>query len=507
MNRWLVGFTVMLPTLIEILDISVVNVSLDHIRGSLSAGIDEATWSITSYLIANAIIIPITGWLSKLFGRKNYLVASITLFTMSSFCCGSAWNMPSLVFFRVLQGLAGGALQPLSMSILLETFPPKQHGMAMAIFGMGIMCGPIAGPILGGWITDTWSWRWIFYINVPIGIISILLTLMVISDPPYMKRVRMKIDYWGLMFLAVGLGSLQFVLDKGHREDWFSSPTIVTFSILAVAGLILLVIFEIYSKNPVVNFRLLRDRSYALGNLVLFFAFMSFFATIILLPIYLQTLMGYTSFLAGIILGPGAIATLLIMPTVGKLVTRVNPKLIVTVGLLTNATGIYLMSSFNLQSDFWSLVWPRVVLGAGMGCIFIPLSVMTISHIPKERMTEATALFNLLRNVGGSVGVAFITTMQARRAQFHQFRLVEHLTPFDTAYQMAKGKMSALLSFRGIENINPDMLIHGELMRQANMLAFNDTFFLLSLLTLSVLFLLFLLKRREPVSQEPQAIH
>ena len=233
MNKWLVAITVMLPTIIEIVDTSVVNVSLDHIRGSLSAGIDESTWTITSYLVSNAIIIPMTGWLSRIFGRKRYLVFSITLFTITSFMCGSAWNLKSLVFFRILQGLAGGALQPISQSILLETFPPKQHGMAMAIFGVGIMFGPIFGPLMGGWITENWSWHWIFYINVPVGIVSIFMALSFIVDPPYLKRTKMKIDYWGLVFLVIGLGCFQVVLDKGQREDWFASHFIIILATIS----------------------------------------------------------------------------------------------------------------------------------------------------------------------------------------------------------------------------------------------------------------------------------
>jgi DHA2 family multidrug resistance protein len=273
----------MLPTLIEIVDTSVVNVSLDHIRGSLSAGIDESTWTITSYLVSNAIIIPISGWLSRLFGRKHYLIFSISLFTFSSFMCGSAWNLQSLVFFRVLQGLGGGALQPISQAILLETFPPHQHGMAMAIFGVGIMFGPIIGPLLGGWITDNWSWNWIFYINVPIGLISILMTLLFIIDPPYMRRIKMKIDYWGLLFLAIGLGCLQIVLDKGGREDWFSSGFITWMSYISISSLIMFILVEFFAENPIVNLKTFRNLTFSTGNIIMFFAFFNLFGSIVLL--------------------------------------------------------------------------------------------------------------------------------------------------------------------------------------------------------------------------------
>ena len=261
MNKWIVALTVMLPTLIEIIDTSVVNVSLNHIRGSLSAGIDEATWTITSYLVSNAIIIPMTGWLSRMFGRKRYLIYSTALFTLSSLFCGAAWNLSSLIFFRILQGIGGGALQPLSQSILLETFPKKQHGTAMAIFGVGIMFGPIIGPLLGGWITDNWSWHWIFFINIPIGLISILMVLFFIVDPPYMKRMKMKIDYWGLMFLTVGIGCLQIVLDKGEREDWFASDFITWLALVSVVSLLLVC----YLSSSLRNIPLSTSRSFGMS--------------------------------------------------------------------------------------------------------------------------------------------------------------------------------------------------------------------------------------------------
>lgn len=278
-SKWIIALTVMLPTLIEIVDTSVVNVALDHIRGSLSAGIDESTWTITSYLVSNAIIIPMTGWLSRYFGRKRYLIFSITLFTISSFLCGVSWSLQSLVVFRILQGIGGGALQPISQSILLETFPKKQHGMAMAIFGVGIMFGPIVGPLLGGWITDNWSWHWIFFINIPIGVVSILMVLVFIKDPPYMKRMKTKVDYWGLALLAVGLGALQVVLDKGQADDWFSSGFITWLTVISVVSLILFIINELFVEHPIVNLKTFRNVSFSTGNIVMFFAFFNLFGS------------------------------------------------------------------------------------------------------------------------------------------------------------------------------------------------------------------------------------
>ncbi len=498
MNKWLVALTVMLPTLIEIVDMSIVNVSLGHIRGSLSAGVTESTWAITSYLVSNAIIIPLSGWLSRLFGRKRYLIFSISLFTLSSFFCGSAWSMSSLIFFRILQGIGGGALQPISQSILLETFPPHQHGTAMALFGMGIMFGPIIGPLLGGWITDNWSWHWIFYINIPIGVISVLLTILFITDPPYMKGMRMKIDYTGIVLLAIGLGSLQIILDKGHEENWFESNFIVTLMIVSILSLLLFIINEIFAEHPVVNLRVFRDISFSTGNVVMFFAFFNLFASIVLLPIYLQTLMGYTATLAGLVLGPGGIATMLSLPIAGRLVHRTNPKIILVFGIIVCAYSTYLMSLFNLYADFKSVIIPRLLLGVGMGFLFIPLTTITMSGIKKEDMQNATGIYNLLRNIGGSFGVAFVTTVLSRRSQFHHMRLVEHLNPYNPLFDTASQSIPDILNLRGVpEGVTEyagQSLIYMELIRQSSMLSFNDAFFITSILMAGILPLVLLMK-------------
>jgi len=500
-NKWIIALTVMLPTLIEIIDTSVVNVSLDHIRGSLSAGLDESTWVITSYLVSNAIIIPITGWLSRFIGRKQYLILSIAVFTASSFMCGSAWSLQSLVFFRVLQGMGGGALQPLSQAILLETFPARQRGMAMAIFGVGVMFGPIVGPLLGGWITDTWSWHWIFFLNVPIGIISILMVMVFIIDPPYMERMRMRIDYWGLFLLAIGIGCLQIVLDQGQRADWFSSPAIIYLSFIAASCLILFVMVELFSENPVVNLRAFKHLTFSSGNIIMFLVFFGLFGSIVLLPVYLQTLMGYTSFLAGLALGPGGISTMIAMPIAGVLVNKVNPKAILAFGIMIAAYSVHLMSQFNLFADFNAVLWPRVLLGVGMGFIFIPLTTLTMAAMRKEEMGNATAIFNLLRNLGGSFGVAFITTVLARRVQFHQARLIEHLTPFDRNMQVVVPQISEFLRQKGFPSPLLDQgslgVIQGELLRQASMLSFNDAFYLLSIMMAVVLLFVPLMKKGE----------
>lgn len=496
MNKWIVALSVILPTLIEVIDTSVVNVSLDHIRGSLSAGVDEATWTITAYLVSNAIIIPITGWLSKFFGRKRYLIYSIILFTASSFMCGASTTLASLVFFRILQGIGGGALQPISQAILLETFPVKQHGIAMAIFGVGVMFGPIIGPILGGWITDNWSWHWIFYINIPIGIISILMIMKFIKDPDYMKRVKTKVDYWGLALITVGLGCLQIVLDKGQQDDWFSSNFILTLSIISAVSLIAFIFVELRSKDPVVNLRVFKNISFASGNFIQFIAFFVLFGSIVLLPLYVQQLMGYTAFLAGLALGPGGIATLLTMPLVGRFISQNNSKYMLTAGIIIAAYSTYMMAQFNLAIDFNTIMWSRFIMGIGMGLIFIPLVGMTLSTIKKEEMGNATGVFNLLRNLGGSFGVAFITTLLARRAQVHQFRLSEHMYPLDPQYQIGSLQAAHALQAKGmaVTEMSKNAVMYKQMMLQANYFSFIDTFFAATVIMLAVLPLVLLLK-------------
>ena len=506
-NIWMVALTVMLPTLMVIVDTSVVNVSLDHIRGSLSAGIDEATWSITSYLAANAIVIPMTGWLSRFFGRRRLLLFSVALFTLSSLLCGFAWNIESLVVFRVLQGLAGGSLQPISQAILLETFPPYLHGTAMAIFGIGIMFGPIVGPLLGGWITDNWSWHWIFFINIPIGILSIMMSLLFVSDPPYLKRTAMKVDYRGLALLAVGVGALQMVLDRGQQNDWFSSEMIVWMTLASATALLAFIVVEWQAEHPIVNLRAFRNPTFSLGNAVIFLVVANLFGSIVLLPIYLQTLMGYTATLAGIVLGPGGVANLVTMPIVGRLVNRVNPKILIAVGIILTAVSTLAMSQFNLFADFVTVLWPRIIMGIGLAFVFIPLTTLTLSAIRKEEMGNATSIFNLMRNLGGSVGIAVSATLLSRRTQFHQSRLVDHLTPFDTAYREGTGLASQALQYRGMDGGSAAQgglgVLYEKMIREAAMLSFNDVFYLLTVAIVLTLPLVSFMKRVRHSASDP----
>jgi DHA2 family multidrug resistance protein len=346
----------MFPTFIEIMDITVINVSLPHIQGSLSTGLDEVTWVLTSYLVANAIIIPISGWLATVFGRKRYLLFSVLLFTAGSTVSGAAPTLAVLIVARIVQGMGGGGLQPLSQAILLESFPVEERGMAMAIFGMGVVLAPILGPVMGGWITDNLTWRWIFYINVPAGILSAFLITLFIHDPPYIRKHHLRIDRWGLLLLSLGLGSLQIVLDKGQREEWFHSDIIIYLTMIAVIGLIAFVIVELRTPDPVVDLRAFKHRSFSTGSLIMFTGFFTVFGSLVLLPLYLQKLMNYTALWAGLVLGPGGITSFFAMPIVGILMRKgVSPRAILAVGLTTTTYSLWLMSRFNLQADFYAV--------------------------------------------------------------------------------------------------------------------------------------------------------
>jgi DHA2 family multidrug resistance protein len=500
-NKWAIAITVMVPTFIEIMDTSVVNVSLPHIQGSLSAGLDEVTWVLTSYLVSNAIVIPLSGWLASLFGRKRYLLFSVLLFVGSSVVCGAAPSLGVLVFARVFQGIGGGGLQPLSQAILLETFPQEEHGMAMAFFGMGVVLAPILGPVVGGWVTDHLTWRWIFYINLPAGVLAVLLILVLIQDPSYIRKKHLRMDRWGLFFLAVGLGALQIVLDKGQRDDWFSSRFILYSSVISASALLTFVFVELRTSHPVVDLRTFRHRSFAAGSTIMFAGFLSLFGTLVLLPLYLQDLMNYTALWAGLVLGPGGLASFLIMPVAGVLMRKgVNPRTLLAFGLMIMAYSMWLMSAFNLNASFFAISWPRVVMGFGIGLFFVPLAAGTFVGISKEETGNASGIFNLLRNLGGSFGVAIGTTVLARRVQVHQNFLVENVTPYSLAFQSYYAQVRQWLETHDPSasfGHGPLAAVYQEVLRQASMLAFNDSFLLLSWITALLLPLTLLMKKPE----------
>jgi DHA2 family multidrug resistance protein len=496
----------MLATFMEVLDTSIANVALPHIAGNLSASIDESTWVLTSYLISNAIVLPLTGWLHTLFGRKRFYMICVVIFTLSSLLCGLAPSLFVLILCRVLQGVGGGGLQPTSQAILVESFEQRQQGMAMAVYGMGVVVAPIIGPTLGGWITDNFSWRWIFLINVPIGILSLVMTSALISDPPYLVRKSfkqgLKIDFIGLGLLSVGLGFGQVVLDKGERDDWFGSPFIVWSTVVAIAGLIGTVIWELRQKEPMINLRLFKNRNFAMATFMMFALGLVLYGTTVLLPVMVQSLMGYTAKLAGMVLSPGAIVTLFMMPLVGRLLNRVEPRWLVVTGLIILGSGMYRLSLLNLQTSFGVFVLTWAISRGGLPFLFVPINVTAFSYVEREKISSATGLINLTRNMGGSVGISVVTALQSHLTQVHQSALAGHLTPLDASYTSRLSHLEMALRAGGSSSAQAAAqaqgIIYGDLVRQSSMLAYIDVFRMLSWLCIGLIPLMFLMKRAKP---------
>jgi MFS transporter, DHA2 family, multidrug resistance protein len=498
-NPWLVAVAVMFGTFMEVLDTTVVNVSLPHIAGSLSATIDEATWALTSYLVANAIVLPMTGWLASYFGRKRLLLWSVTGFTLTSFLCGAAPNLASLVVFRIMQGLTGGALQPLSQAVLLEAFPPEKRGKAMAFWALGIVVAPILGPVLGGWLTDTYSWRWVFYINLPVGIASIVMTTLYVFDPPYLRNEQRGIDYWGIGMLIVGIGALQIVLDKGQQDDWFESRFITAFSIISAVTLVALVVHLLRTKDPVVDLRVFRERSYAVGVFLMTVVGFVLYGSMVLLPLLLQTLLGYPSMQAGIAMAPRGIGSFLMMPLVGILTGRFDARKLLAVGLTVAGITLFWLGELNLQAGYWDIFWPQLLQGVGLSLLFVPLTTVTMASISPERMGNATSLFNLMRNIGGSIGIAVTGTMLSRHRQSVGAVLGEHVTAYDPTSRAMLQQMTAAFMAAGADAVTATSRAYaalaGMVARQAAMISFVTIFRLLGVLFLLLLPLLLLMKR------------
>jgi DHA2 family multidrug resistance protein len=487
-NPWIVALSVMLATFMEVLDTSVANVALPHISGNLSATNDEATWVLTSYLVSNAIILPATNWLARYFGRKRFLITCIVIFTLASALCGAATSLPMLIFARVLQGAGGGALQPIAQSVLLESFPPEKRGQAMAVFGLGIVVAPIIGPTLGGWITDNYSWRWIFYINVPVGALAIFMAKTFVEDPPYIREQRPgRIDYIGFGLMAVGLAALQLVLDKGQEEDWFSSKFIVWTLALAFASLVAFVIWELRSDEPIVNLRILKNRNFAVGTMLISVMGVVLYGSIALLPLFLQTLLGYPATASGMAVSPRGFGSILSMLIVGRLVGRVDGRWLIMFGFSVLAFSTYMLAGLNLDIAMSNVVWPNIISGCAMGFIFVPLTTMAMGTLPNEQVGNASGVYNLMRNTGGSIGIAAMTTMLARGAQTHQAAMATHLTPYDPAFQERLRQISGALSLRGGGSGATQQAlasIYGIVLRQSMLMSFIDNFRLLAFLSI-----------------------
>jgi DHA2 family multidrug resistance protein len=498
-NPWLIAVSVMFATFMEVLDTTVVNVSLPHIAGSLSVSIDEATWALTSYLVANAIILPMTGWLAGMFGRKRLLMLSVVGFTASSFLCGLAPTLGTLILFRIMQGATGGALQPLSQAVLLEAFPPQDRGKAMGFWGLGIVVAPILGPVLGGWLTDNYSWRWVFYINIPVGIASIVMTKLYIFDPSYLKIESRKVDYWGIGMLAVGIGALQIVLDKGQEDDWFSSRLIVTLSVVAVVTLVALVVHELTAEQPIVDLRVFKERSYAVGVFLMTVVGFVLYGSMVLLPVMLQTLLGYPPLQAGIAMAPRGIGSFFMMPLTGWMTGRFDPRKLLTVGLVTGGFTLLWLSRLNLQAGYWDIFWPQLFQGVGMSMLFVPLTTIAMDRIPREKMGYATSLFNLMRNIGGSVGIAITGTLLARHSQSTTVMLGSNVTAYDPASQSMLAGMRSAFMAAGADAVTATNRAYaamaGLVARQATMVSFVGIFQLLGVLFLALVPLVLLMKR------------
>jgi DHA2 family multidrug resistance protein len=498
-NPWIVAIAVMFATFMEVLDTTVVNVSLPHIASSMSATTDEATWALTSYLVANAIILPMTGWLAGRFGRKNLLMLSTTGFTLASFLCGAAPNLAMLIVFRIIQGATGGALQPLSQAVLLETFKPEDRGRAMGFWAVGIVVAPILGPVVGGWLTENYSWRWVFYINLPVGIIALLMTRMFVFDPPYLRRESQGIDYWGMGLLVVGIGALQFVLDKGQQEDWFASTMIATLAMISVVALVALVIYELRTPHPIVDLRLFKDRSYSVGVFLMTVVGFALYGSLVLLPLMLQTLFGYSSLAAGEAMAPRGVGSLFMMPLVGVMTAYIDPRKLLSVGLVVGGLTMLWLGEVNLDAGYWDFVWPQVLQGLGLSLLFVPLTTVSMATIEPQRMGYATSLFNLMRNIGGSVGIAVTGTMLARRRQAFGSMLGEHVTLFDPATNEMLAQLKAAFLARTGDAVAATnqayVVLHGMVQRQAAMVSFVMIFRLLGILFFVMVPLVLLMRK------------
>jgi DHA2 family multidrug resistance protein len=489
----------MFATFMEVLDTTVVNVSLPHIAGSLSASIDEATWALTSYLVANAIILPMTGWLASRFGRKRLLMLSVVGFTASSFLCGLAPTLGTLIVFRILQGATGGCLQPLSQAVLLEAFPPHDRGKAMGFWGLGIVVAPIMGPVLGGWLTDNYSWRWVFYINIPVGIASIVMTKLFIFDPPYLRQENRRIDYWGIGMLAVGIGALQILLDKGQEEDWFASSFMTALAVISVVCLAVLVIHELTTDDPVVDLRVFKARSYAVGVFLMTVVGFVLYGSMVLLPIMLQTVLGYPPLQAGIAMAPRGVGSFFMMPLTGLMTGRFDPRKLLTTGLIIGGMTLLWLSNLNLQAGYWDIFWPQLIQGVGMSLLFVPLTTVSMDPIPREKMGNATSLFNLMRNIGGSIGIAATGTMLTRNTQSTTALLGRNVTSYDPAAQTMLAQLRGAFMAAGADATTATQRAYaamfGMVQRQATMVSFVGIFQLLGVLFVALVPLVLLMKR------------
>jgi len=514
-NRWAIALTVTLATFMEVLDTSIANVALPHIAGGLGASQDEATWVLTSYLVSNAVILPASAYLVSFIGRKRFYMICVALFGISSMLCGLAPSLPLLIFFRVLQGTGGGGLQPSEQAILADTFPPRQRGQAFAVYGMAVVLAPAIGPTLGGWITDNYTWRWIFFINVPIAILSLVLTSRIVEDPPHIKnevaeqRKRgLNLDYTGFGLLAIGFGSLQFVLDKGQENDWFGSHLIVTFFFLCGAALLTLIVWEIAQirrgNRPILDLTMFRNRTFCVSWLLMFVLGFTLFGTTVLIPLYVQQLMGYTAEQAGLVISPGGVAILFLMPLVGVLVSRVDNRWLIAFGFAILSAAVAALHTIDAQASYAYIAWMRIFQACGLAFLFIPINTLSYTDVPREKNNDVSGLMNLARNIGGSCGTSFFVTLLARRSQEHQDRLSMFLNGISPQFLRQRDGLARYFQHGGGLTASPAQAralaqgsIYQQLIRQSTQLAYLDVVALLSIGAACMIPLVFLMKKRK----------
>jgi DHA2 family multidrug resistance protein len=516
-NPWIIAFTVTLATFMEVLDTSIANIALPHIAGSFGASTNESTWVLTSYLVSNAIVLPISAWLATRFGRKRFYMTCVALFAASSFCCGLAPSLGLLVFFRILQGAGGGGLQPSEQAILSDTFPPEKRGMAFSMYGMAVVVAPAIGPTIGGWLTDNYSWRWIFYINVPVSIISLYLSSRVVEDPPHLKVEQAKnrgakIDLTGLGLVGLGVGSLQLVLDKGQEKDWFGSPLITGALILAVVVLVFWVIWEWHHPQPIVELRLLKNRNFAAAVFFLFILGMVLYGTTVLLPQFMELLLGYPAVTAGMALAGGGFAMMILMPVVGALVSRVDPRKAMACGFAATSFGLFYMAThLTLGVDFSTVFWIRVIQVMGLPFVFIPSNVLSYVDIPREKNNQVSSLINFTRNVGGSIGIALLNTFLTRETQRQRTYYSAQMQHTNPQFQQMLSGLTASLQTRGMSSVQAMHQAYARidnlLYAQASAVAYKDIISVLALVIACLVPVVAIMKRPPKAQGELPPAH
>ncbi len=510
-SKWIITITVILASMIELIDTSIVNVALPQMMGNLGATLEDIAWVVTGYVVANVIVIPMTGWFASVFGRRNYFVGSLILFTVASFFCGHATGLWELVIFRFIQGAGGGAMLSTSQAILVETFPPQELGLANALFGLGVVVGPTVGPTLGGWITDSYSWRWIFYVNLPIGIVAILMAMAFIPDPKETRKIT-GIDWAGIGLLVLGIGSLQIVLERGESEDWFSARYITILTAVALLSLAAFLWHELTTASPVVDLRVFRDRSLAVGTLFTFIMGFGLYASVFILPVFAQNLLGFTAMQTGLILLPGSLATAVMMPVVGKLLQRGVPaQLLNALGFICFFGFTYMLSQSTLASDRQDFFWPLILRGVGLGLLFVPLTTMALSGLKGKDIPQGAGLTNMMRQLGGSFGIALVTTFIQKRAWTHRVNLLSHVSVYDPAVRERLSAVTGGLMSRGSDFYQAQRqayaAIEGAVVRQTFLLTYMDAFRVVGIFFLCCIPLLLLFKRRKGPAPAPVSMH